>query len=113
MPEDPLQEAQNTLVKLFKDVYFKAGSPLSYKDELQVRSTVATLVRAIRQDVMSELKKAAPPAPVAARPEQSGDPFPLKAAPVPAAAAPAVQQKKGFFSGLVQSKIVPSPHKKK
>lgn len=107
---EPLQEAQDTLVKLFKDIYFKAGAPLSFKDELQVRGTAAALVSAITREVLAKLPKPepAPVAPPATKPDGAGDPFQRKPAD-----PPAPPEKKGFFSGLVQSKVVPSPHKKK
>lgn len=114
---EPLKEAQENLVKLFRDVYFKAGAPLSYGDEMRVRSTVETLVKAIRDEV---IQRAPPPPPLAkpAEPQSaggSGDPFPQQkgAQAHPAAkATPEPPPKRGFF-GLVKSQVVPDPHKKK
>lgn len=102
-----ISEAQENLVKLFRDVYFKAGSPLSYKDEMSLRSVVQNLVSGIRDEVLSELE-ARKPAP--APPPAGGDPFPAKTAPP---APKPVEEKRGFFGNLLGSKVVENPHAKK
>ena len=113
---EPLKEAQENLVKLFRDVYFRAGAPLSYGDECRVRSTVETLVKAIRDEVISQMPPPpAPPKPAPAEAQAAGDPFPQpKGTHAHAAAkAPEPPPKRGFFGGLVKSSVVPDPHKKK
>lgn len=112
---NPMLLAQETLVKLFRDVYWKAGAPLSFPDELKIRSTVQTLVQAIRDEVIASIPQPSPlvqqllaPSPLPGT--GAGDPFPSKPAAVPKE-APA-PEKRGFFSGLLKSQTVPDPHKK-